>query len=106
MKKKLVSAENVSDFLSAGASEIQVNNSMIMTAGAKDYLRQKGVKIVYSKQEAAGVAAPSTCRTGGGQDLKTVVTKIVSILKKDFQVSDAAVVESVTQKVLCGLKRR
>lgn len=108
MKKKLVSADNISDFLSAGASEIQVDNSMIITSGAKDYLRDKGVKIVYRKQAAAASTSPVNAKAGQGQskDLKTVVSKIVSILRNDLQVRDAGTVESVTQKVLCGLKRR
>ncbi|MFT5700130.1 MAG: ethanolamine utilization cobalamin adenosyltransferase [Desulforhopalus sp.] len=105
MKKKLVSADNISDFLSAGASELHVDNSMIITSGAKDYLRDKGIKLVYFKQ-IAGATRPANCKVSGGQDLKAVVTKIVSILRNDFQVKDAATVESVTQKVLSGLKRQ
>ncbi|MFT5728289.1 MAG: hypothetical protein ACI8PB_002442 [Desulforhopalus sp.] len=106
MKKKLISADNISDFLTAGANEIQVDNSMIITSGAKDYLRNKGVKIVYSKQAAACSASPVNAKAGRPQDLKAVVSKIVSILRNDLQVGDAGTVESVTQKVLCGLKRR
>ena len=106
MKKKLVSASNISDFLTAGANEIQVDNSMIITSGAKDYLRDKGVKITYSKQAAACTASPVNAGTGRPQNLKTVVSKIVSILRNDLQVRDARTVESVTQKVLTGLKRR
>jgi len=106
MKKKLVSAENISDFLNAGAKEIQVDNSMIITAGAKDYLREKGVKIVYSKQASAGSASSVNTKVGRPQDLKAVVSKIVSILRNDLQVRDAGTIESVTQKVLCGMKRR
>ncbi|BHH85923.1 hypothetical protein [Desulforhopalus sp. 52FAK] len=105
MKKKLVSAENISDFLSTGAKEFQIDNSMIVTSGAKDYLREKGVKIVYGKQSSCS-ASPASVKPGVGQDLKSVVTRIVSILRNDLQVRDAATVESVTQKVLCGLKRR
>jgi len=105
MKKKLVSAENISDFLSAGAKEIRFDNSMIVTPGAKDYLREKGIKVVYGKPEAC-VTSPVSQKVGTSQDLKSIVARIVSILRNDLQVRDAATVESVTQKVLCGLKRR
>jgi ethanolamine utilization cobalamin adenosyltransferase len=105
MKKKLVSAENISEFLTAGAKEIQVDNSMIITAGAKDYLREKGVKIVYSNQASAAKASAVNAKVGRPQDLKAVVSKIVSILRNDLNVRDAGTIESVTQKVLCGLKR-
>jgi len=106
MKKKLVSAENITDFLDAGATEIQVDNSMILTSGAKDYLRDKKVKLVYTRKDMAEVGQARKNSARGAEDLKTVVTKIVSILRKDFQVSDADKIERVTQKVLCGLKRR
>ncbi len=105
MKKKLVSAENISEFLTAGAKEIQVDNSMIITSGAKDYLREKGVKIVYSTQPKGSGASPVNAKVGRPQDLKAVVSKIVSILRNDLNVRDAGTIESVTQKVLCGMKR-
>ena len=106
MKKKLVNADNISDFLTAGANEIQVDNSMIITSGAQDYLRKKGVRLVYSKQAAACTASPANAKTGRPQNLNAVVSKIVSILRNDLQVRDARTVESVTHKVLSGMKRR
>lgn len=106
MKKKLVSAENITDFLDAGAKEIHVDNSMILTSGAKDYLRDKKVRLIYTRKVVAEGGPARKISVRGAEDLKTVVTKIVSILRKDFQVSDADKIERVTQKVLCGLKRR
>lgn len=106
MKKKLVTAQNIKEFVGAGVSEIVVDNSMIITAGAKDYLRENKIKLIYGKQAESVASAPAAaCSVGSSQDLKTVVARIVSILRNDLQVRDAAVVESVTQKVLCGLKR-
>lgn len=104
MKKKLVTAQNVTEFIGAGAREMHVDNSMIVTAGAKDYLRENKIKIVYGKQLETPVSSASgtACQS---KDLKTVVAKIVSILRNDLQVRDASTVESVTQKVLSGLKR-
>lgn len=104
MKKKLISAENISEFLSADAKEIYIDSSMILTSGAKDYLRDKKVKISYTKRPADSAAVPAQ-KACQAEDLKVVVAKIVSILKNDLQVSDAAKVESVTRKVLCSLQR-
>ena len=106
MKKKLVSAENITDFLDAGTNEIYVDNTMILTSGAKDYLRDKKVKLVYTRKAAAEVGPGRKSNVCRPEDLKSVVTKIVSILRKDLQVSDADKIERVTQKVLCDLKRR
>lgn len=105
MKKKLISAENISSYLAAGANEIYVDTSMILTAGAKDYLRQKKVKLVYSKQAAAPQTPCQKANTANAIDLKNIVTRIVSILKNEYQVSDADKVERVTQRVLRGLQR-
>lgn len=102
MKKTLISAENISDFLGAGASEFHADNSMILTSGAKDYLREKKVKIIYgSKVPAASTDGP--CRV---DNLKNVVERIVSLLRNEFQVQDAATVERVTRRVLQGLNQK
>ena len=106
MKKKLVSVDTIADFLEAGATEFRVdNNSMILTSGAKDYLRQKGIKLVYAKEAsdqcpAQPVGLPRT------ENIKTLVAKIVSILSNDLQVRDAGTVERVTRRVLQGMNRR
>lgn len=105
MKKKLVSAENITDFLEAGTNEIYIDNNMILTSGAKDYLRDKKVKLVYTRKAPAEVGPGRNSNVRQPENLKSVVTKIVSILRKDFQVSDPDKIERVTQKVLCGLKR-
>jgi len=106
MKKKLVSAENIAEFYDAGIKEFYIDNSMIITSGAKDYLRDKKVKLVYTRKAAAEVGPGRNSNVSRPENLKSVVTKIVSILRKDFQVRDADKIERVTQKVLCDLKRR
>lgn len=104
MKKKLVSADNVAELVGAGAKEFYADASMILTSGAKDVLQGMGVRIVYNKKPA-GSQAPCNSSSLKSENLKVVVEKIVSILRNDFQVTDAAKVESVTRKVLCSLKR-
>ncbi len=104
MKKKLVSADNVTEFLGAGAKEFFVDGSIILTSGAKDVLRSKGIKVVYDKRPAENDVECSN-KTFRSEDIKTVVSKIVSILRNDFQVTDAGKVERVTRKVLSSLQR-
>lgn len=106
MKKKLVSVENIKDFLDAGTNEIYVDNTMILTSGAKDYLRDKKVKLVYTNKAAAEVGPDQKSNVSQPENLKSVVTKIVSILRKDLQINDANKIERITQKVLSDLKRR
>jgi len=103
MKKKLVSSENIGEFIAAEAKEIHVDTTMILTSSAKDYLRSKGVKVIYgSKTATAG--KPVVSRACSQKDnLKMVVTRIVSILRNDLQVKDSGKVERVTQKVLSSL---
>lgn len=105
MKKKLVSAENITDYLDAGTNVMHVDGSMILTSGAKDYLRDKKVKLVYTAQTTKATTPARNIRNSQSGDLKTVVTRIVSILRKDLQVTDACLIERVTQKVLSDLKR-
>jgi hypothetical protein len=106
MKKKLVSSDNIGEFLAADAKEIHVDTTMILTSSAKDYLRSKGVKVIYGSKTAA-TSRPVLSRACSKKDsLKTVVTRIVSILRNDLQVRDSAKVERVTQKVLSSLQGR
>lgn len=101
MKKKLISAANINEFLSADAKELQVDSSMILTSSAKDYLREKRIRLIYGKK-TCGAKVAANC----SQDqLKNVVSRIISILRNDLQVRDTAKVERVTQKVLTALSK-
>ena len=105
MKKKLVSADNINDFLTAGAKELEVTPGMILTSSAKDYLRTKGVRLTYGSSAKTGTA-PRKSRTCSQDRLKTVVGRIIAILRNDLQVTDPAKVERVTHKVLSTMQKR
>lgn len=101
MKKKLISADNISKLLGSNDSEFHVDNSMILTSGAKDYLRNKKVKLVYgSKKGGQNEPGRPGCSSAEKGNLRKVVEKIVSILRNELQIHDAAKVERVTQLVL------
>ena len=101
MKKKLVSAANIKDILCPDAKELHVDSSMILTSSAKDYLREKRIRLIYGKKACS---APQTAGCSQEQ-VKNVVGRIISILRNDLQVSDTAKVERITRKVLTALSR-
>jgi len=103
MKKTLIRAGNITDFLDAGTNEFHVNKSMILTSGAKDYLREKKVKVVYGARIKPGVSSPPLCKA---ESIKKVVERIISILRNELQVQDAATVERVTHQVLQKLSQK
>ncbi len=112
MKNKLISTENIAELLTPGASEFHADKSMIFTSGAKDFLRSKKINLVFGKNSAGNGVTPqsasschSSCRTGEN-NLRPVVEKIVSVLRNDLQVKNAAKVERVTQQVLARLSKR
>lgn len=105
MKKKLVSADNINDFLTAGAKELEVTPGMILTSSAKDYLRAKGVRLTYGSPAKAG-AAPLKAPACRQDRLKTVVGRIIAILRNDLQVTDPVKVERITHKVLSTMQKR
>ncbi len=106
MKKVLVRIDNISEFLEAGASEFHMNSNMILTSGAKDYLRNKGIKIVQnSKGRGPEVQQKKKCKLDENS-LSTVVARIVSILRKDLKVKDASKIERVTHRVLMELNNK
>lgn len=106
MKKKLVSSENIGEFLEADAKEIQVDATMILTSSAKDYLRGKGVKVVYGRKASTSGVPVTSRECHRKENIKAVVTRIVSILRNDLMVKDSSKVEKITQKVLSGLQHK
>jgi hypothetical protein len=78
---------------------------MILTSSAKDYLRDKKVKIIYASKAATNFPPQVTGIRCKQEKLKAVVTRIVSILRNDLQVRDTGVIERVTQTVLNSLQR-
>ncbi len=66
MGKILVGCDRVEQHICKDENTIYLNRSMILTCGAKDYLRNKGVAIVYGEQpETPAPEIPATGKEHG-----------------------------------------
>lgn len=84
MKKKLITLENVEEFIVE--DELSMSKNMILLPKVNDYLKNKGVKIKY---------VSDSC--------KSLEERIKLILTKEFNVTDEKVIGEVLKKVKGGI---
>ena len=84
MKKKLITLENVEEFIVG--DELNMSKDMILLPKVNDYLKKKGVKIRYVSDS-----------------FKSLEERIKLILTKDFNISDERVIGEVLKKVKGGI---
>ena len=87
MGKKLVSEKGVEELVVDGNFYM---DGVILTPGAKDVLRNKGVTIVYGPR-------PETSETESGDALAET---IATLLVKEYGITDEAKVKTICSKVL------
>ncbi len=63
MKKTLIGSSRVDEFIKEGEKTLYMDKTMILTSGAKDTLRDRGVAIVYGPRPVAETeeTAPVSC---------------------------------------------
>ncbi|MCD6581991.1 MAG: hypothetical protein J7K90_09340 [Desulfuromusa sp.] len=102
MGKQLVSRDNVAQFISHEEKKLYAGQ-IILTPGAKDYLRENGIAVVYGAQpEKKAQPVPST-ETASGENLNSQIQRL---LKSDFAITDSHLITEVTQKVMAKLGNR
>ncbi|WP_300671295.1 hypothetical protein [Desulfoluna sp.] len=85
MAKKLVSEKDVETLVCGG--NFYMDGSIILTPGAKDFLRNKGVTIVYG-------AKPER------SEEDQLEATVAALLKKEYGITDEAQVKAVSGKVV------
>jgi len=97
MAKQLVRRDNIEEFISHDENKLYVGQSLILTPGAKDYLREKNITVVYGevKKPETPSAAPTSITTS--IDLSG---RIEQLLQSDFSITDRQLISEVTKKVL------
>ena len=102
MGKQLVGRDNVEQFISHEEKKLYVGQTIILTPGAKDYLQEKSITVVYGeKPETTAKPVPKTEATSGS-DLNS---RIQQLLKSDFSITDSALITEVTRKVMEKLEK-
>jgi len=103
MGKLLVEYGNVKQYICHEEKKIYVDNTMILTPGAKDYLSQVGVGIVYGAKPGNSSANCPEVKAVPNTEL---IAKVVCILKNDYGITDAQKLCNVTTQVLAKLQSK
>jgi hypothetical protein len=105
--KKLVTKRNIHDYLIEGENEFYVDSSMIISPGAKDILRNKGIVIVYGHREENCSKEITECKEVSCLDIEEksdselrIIKTIENLLVQEFKVTDAQMIKEIISKVL------
>jgi len=107
MKKTLIGSSRVDEFVKEGEKTLYMDSTMILTPGAKDILRNRGVVIAYGPRPAAEETAPVSetkevreTREIPAESMDCLVETIVGLLRNDFGVNDPEALREISLKVL------
>ncbi len=117
MKKKLVTPANLTEFLGEDDKVFHVGREFILSSGAKDMLRNKGVTIQYGKPaatvETAGnsvLKEPETTKPTQERpvtdDVALLGNRVVTLLTRKYGLTDAEQIQKVSVAVLQRLTEK
>ncbi|RLB73456.1 MAG: hypothetical protein DRH07_01655 [Deltaproteobacteria bacterium] len=97
MAKQLVRRDNIEEFISHDENRLYVGQSLILTPGAKDYLQEKNITVVYGEPAEPKINPEAKVTTPVVTDLEG---RIQQLLQSDFSITDRQLITEVTKKVL------
>lgn len=119
MAKELITATNLDAYIRKDLGKLFITPNRLITAGAKDELRQRGVQLVYGPEPAPvqpAAPCPASCGTSGssggcgnsvpaGVDtLKRLAAIVVAILREQYGIRDEKEIETLAIKILKAVK--
>lgn len=120
MKKELISVDNLDAYIGKD-NKVYVPKGTIITAGAKDELRKRGVALIYGDRpapEPAPAASCGTCKpapapapapagsvpTPAERNLESLSAAIADLLKTRYEVSNPEQIRLLTIEALRTIK--
>ena len=117
MGKKLIGCHSVDPYICQDEKKIYVDQTMILTPGVKDLLRNKGITIVYGKApkkgalvqpvQATAMGEKSDAKEGTASGLKVKTTALeqvlkntMDILKTEHRIADARQLKELSLKII------
>lgn len=98
MKKRLITVKNLSEFVQN--KELVVQADMIITPGAKDIIREQGVKIRYEKSFCeSNCESENKVKNEIKKDCGDLERKVIEILVKDYKITDFETVQKILSKL-------
>ena len=98
MKKRLMTVKNLSEFVQN--KELVVQADMIITPGAKDIIREQGVKVRYEKSFCeSNCESENKVKNEIKKDCEDLERKVIEILVKDYKITDFETVQKILSKL-------
>lgn len=114
MKKKLIEAGKLDSFICKDSNTIYVDNSMLLTPGAKDELRKRKISISRvadasvemnsSAGEEAECSNASRCTKAECDSCEGLVMGIAVILKEEYGITDMAQLKEMSFSIANAVK--
>jgi ethanolamine utilization cobalamin adenosyltransferase len=95
MSRTLITKQNYREFLDPGEKSITLCTKMILTPGAKDFLREQNIKIKYEDQVTEIPVNESVVK----KEEKTLTDRIYQILKDEFKTDDCNLAEKIANLI-------
>lgn len=94
MGKILLTKKNIEEYVSQDKNKVYLNRNMILTPGAKDYIRNKGMCIVFEEKSGSPKGLQYTSQ------LEMMEMKISKILKENYDITDNKKIDDICSIVL------
>lgn len=95
MSRTLITKQNYREFLDPGEKTITLCGKMILTPGAKDFLREENIKICYGERKEPEKTAIEEI----GPEKWSLKERIQDLLKKEFQCDDEALATRIASMI-------
>ena len=106
MGKTLIRCNCIEQHICQENNAIYMNNTMILTSEAKDYLRNKGIAIVYGEKPAAPAQPAETAAPApalGQGDIERIMATVITILRDEYKITDTNTLSDLSLKILTKL---
>ena len=94
MGKRLITVKNLFEYVQE--NELVIQADMIITPGAKDIIRDKGIGVKYEK---CCCESESKIKNEIKKDCGDLERKVIEILVKDYKITDFETVQKILSKL-------
>lgn len=102
MAKKLITTANLESFIRKDLGKLYVTSDRVLTAGAKDELKHRGIALVYGPEPAP--LQPAPCAPAAPDKLKRAAAIVVAILREQYGMTDESQIQALAVKILKAVK--
>lgn len=117
MKKKLIEVCNIESFICKTHGRIYVDNSMILTPGARDELNKRKIMIVRDAKPEFNCCGTDSCparvctdsQAGtedcGDADMERLFYGVAAMVKEEYGIEDPQQLKDISCKIVEALKQ-